>query len=193
MYVYQNITLPNLITIGRLVAVPVVVLLILEERLDLAFWIFVIAGASDGIDGWIARRFNLRSDLGAYLDAIADKSLLVAIYVSLGVELVLPRWLVVLVVSRDLLIVGAIILSWVMGRPVAVRPLTISKWNTALQILLAAIVLGDHAFAIDLNPIVAVGVWVVAGLTIASGAAYLVGWLKAMSAEEPTGGEGTSR
>ncbi len=135
----------------------------------------------------------LRTRLGAYLDAIADKSLLVAIYVTLGIEGVLPRWLVILVVSRDLLIVGAFLLSWVMGRPVEVRPLMISKINTTAQILLAAAILGDHAFAADLLPLVAVGLWIVAGLTVGSGAAYLVGWLKAMSADSETGsGTGTS-
>ncbi|MBT9292252.1 CDP-alcohol phosphatidyltransferase family protein [Prosthecodimorpha staleyi] len=191
--VYSNVTLPNLITVARLIAVPMVVVAITEQRLDLAFWLFVLAGASDGVDGWIARRWNLRTRLGAYLDAIADKSLLVAIYVTLGIEGVLPRWLVILVVSRDLLIVGAFLLSWVMGRPVEVRPLMISKINTTAQILLAATILGDHAFAVDLLPLVAVGLWIVAGLTVGSGAAYLVGWLRAMSADSEAGsGAGTS-
>lgn len=184
---YANIALPNLITVARLIAVPLVVVSITEERLDAAFWLFVVAGASDGVDGWIARRWNLRTRLGAYLDAIADKALLVAIYVTLGVEGILARWLVILVASRDLLIVGAFLLSWVMARPVEVRPLMISKINTTGQILLAGTILGEHAFAIDLSAAVQIGIWVVAALTVASGAAYLATWLKAMSAEPGAG------
>lgn len=188
---YANATLPNLITIARLIMVPLVVAAISEDRLDIAFWLFVVAGASDGIDGWIARRWRLTSDLGAYLDPIADKALLVAIYLSLGIGGDLPRWLVVLVVARDLLIVGAVLLSWVMDRVVAVRPILVSKWNTFAQILLAAAVLGDHAFAFDIAAVTRVGVFVVAATTVASGAAYLRGWLAAMS-EIPPGASAKS-
>lgn len=186
--IYANITLPNLITVGRLILVPLVVGAISEDRLDIAFWLFLIAGLSDAVDGAIARRWNLRTDLGAYLDAIADKSLLVAIYITLGIVGVLPRWLVILVVSRDLLIVGAFVLSWIMARPVAVRPLMISKVNTTAQIVLAAVILGDHAFAVDMKPLIAVGIYLVAATTVSSGAAYLVGWLGAMSQDQGPGG-----
>jgi cardiolipin synthase len=182
-----SVNLPNLISILRLILVPLAVAAISEDRLDIAFWIFVIAGASDGFDGWIARRWNLRTELGAHLDAIADKALLVAIYVSLGIGADLPRWLVIVVVSRDLLIIGAYLLSWILGRPVEVRPLAVSKVNTLAQILLAGMVLGDHAFTIDLAAAVRVGIWVVAATTAASGAAYLVGWMRAM-AEPPRSG-----
>ena len=91
---------------------------------------FLIAGVSDGIDGWIARRFDQRSELGAYLDPIADKALLVSIFVTLGLVGVLPVWLVILVVSRDILIVGGVVLSWMLGSAVPIRPLLVSKANT---------------------------------------------------------------
>ena len=105
-----------------------------------AFLLFVAAGVSDAVDGFIARRFDMRSEFGAYLDAVADKALLVSIYVTPGVVGVLPGWLAIVVVSRDIMIVGAIIMSWLMGRPVAIKPLTISKLNTAAQIAFAALV-----------------------------------------------------
>jgi cardiolipin synthase len=179
----RAITVPNLITIGRLVIVPLTVAAISEGRLDWAFWLFVVAGASDGIDGFIARRWNLHSKLGAYLDPIADKALLVAIYVTLGITGNIPAPLVILIVSRDLLIVGAFLLAWVMGKPVEVRPLPISKVNTAAQIFLAGVVLGDAAFALDLSALIQPAVIAVGALTVVSGAAYVWGWLRAMSAE----------
>ena len=104
--------IPNLITIGRLVLVPFVVAMIVQKDWDLAFFAFVLAGLSDAVDGFVARRFDLRSDLGAYLDAIADKALLVSIYVTLAIVGVIPSWLAIVVVSRDIMIVGAIELPW---------------------------------------------------------------------------------
>src|SRR4051812_10497510 len=111
-------TLPNLITIARLFLVPFVIVMIVQGEWDAAFVGFAAAGVSDGVDGYIARRFDMRSELGAYLDAIADKALLVSIYVALAVVAVLPSWVAILVVSRDIMIVGAIVLSWVMSKPV---------------------------------------------------------------------------
>ena len=186
--VNTSITIPNMITIGRLVLVPMVVWAISDDRHALAFWLFLIAGVSDGIDGWIARRWHLRSTLGAYLDPIADKSLLVSIYVTLGIEGVLPRWLVIVVVSRDLLIVGGIILSWVMGKAVEVRPIFVSKANTTVQIGFAAAILAARAFGLDLGGAADIGVLVVALLTVASGAAYCVQWLTLMSSGPDVGG-----
>ena len=78
----------------------------------------------------------MTTELGAYLDPLADKVLIVSIYVALGITGAIPRWLVILVVSRDIMIVGAVMLSWLVGRPVAVKPLLVSKLNTAAQIVL---------------------------------------------------------
>src|SRR3712207_5216865 len=101
---------------------------------------------SDGIDGFIARRFDMRSEFGAHIDPLADKALLVSIYVTLAIAGVLPSWLAIVVVSRDLMIVAAVLLSWVMARPVKIKPLMVSKLNTAAQIGLAALVLCTKAF-----------------------------------------------
>lgn len=173
-------TLPNLISLFRFFLVPAVVLALLSDAPGWALACFVVAGASDGVDGWIARRFDQRSELGAYLDAIADKLLLVSVFVVLGYEGHLPLWLVVLAVSRDGLIVGAVMLSTIMGNPVEIKPLFVSKANTAVQIVLAGLVLFELAFGVFLGP--ARGVLVVLSglLTGASAAAYLLGWLKHM-------------
>ncbi|MGH6946651.1 MAG: CDP-alcohol phosphatidyltransferase family protein, partial [Kiloniellales bacterium] len=96
--------LPNLITLARLLVVPVAVYVILTEAFVAAFWIFVLAGISDAIDGAIAKRFRVTSELGAYLDPLADKALLVSVYVTLSQVDQLPVWLVILVVFRDVLI-----------------------------------------------------------------------------------------
>src|SRR5690242_17802529 len=105
-----QMNIPNLITIGRLLLVPFVVAMITREEWGLAFLGFAVAGLSDAIDGFIARRFEMRSELGAYLDPVADKALLVSIYITLAVVGVLPAWLAIVVVSRDLMVVGAVVL-----------------------------------------------------------------------------------
>lgn len=166
--------------------VPLVVWLMLDGRMETAFILFLVAGITDALDGYLAKRYGWQTELGAYLDPIADKALLVSIYVVLGLFSYVPVWLVLAVVSRDILIVGAILLSWLLGRPVPVRPLLVSKINTVGQIMLAAMVLGDIGFSLGLEPIAFVLVWVVGALTVVSAAAYLVNWLTYMASyEEP--------
>ncbi len=175
------VTIPNLITILRLILVPGVVLAMMQGRWDWAFAGFAVAGASDGVDGFIARRFDQRSRLGGYLDPMADKLLLVSVFVVLGVAGELPLWLVILVVSRDALIVLAVLLSSVMAQPVEMKPLLVSKANTAVQLLLAAFVLGELAFGIDIGAIRPALIILSGLLTVASAAAYLVAWLRHMN------------
>lgn len=174
-------TVANMITILRFLLVPVVIYALLAGHMGWAFAGFVIAGVSDGVDGFIARHFNQRSELGAYLDPMADKLLLVSVFVMLGLMGELPIWLVIAVVSRDALIVCAVMLSTVMANPVAMKPLMISKANTAIQIVLAGFVLAELAFQLQYGT-VRVGLIFLSGLlTIASAAAYLVAWLRHMS------------
>jgi cardiolipin synthase len=174
------VTLPNLITIARLVLVPMIVWLIISRWHGLAFWLFVAAGLSDAVDGFIARQLDLRSRLGAYLDPLADKALLTSIYVALATLSEIPPWLAIMVLSRDVLIIGAVMLSWVMDRPIEVRPLIVSKITTAAQLLLAAMVLADLAFAVDFSSARSVTTLAVAALTVASASAYLIDWVRHM-------------
>ncbi|TPI27549.1 CDP-alcohol phosphatidyltransferase family protein [Mesorhizobium sp. B3-2-1] len=174
-------TIPNLITILRFVLVPAVVLAMLQARWEWAFAGFVVAGVSDGVDGFIARRFNQQSRFGAYLDPIADKLLLVSVFIVMGFIGQLPLWLVVTMVSRDALIVCAVLLSTVIGHPVEIKPFLVSKANTAIQIVLAAVVLGELAFAVHLDPLRPNLILLSGVLTVASAAAYLVAWLRHMS------------
>lgn len=177
--------LPNSLTLGRIVSVPLVVWLIIDHEMLAAFLLFLLAGLSDAADGYLAKRFGWHTELGAYLDPIADKALLVSIYVTLGLAGHLPVWLVIAAVSRDILIVGAVVLSWMLSRPLTVKPLLISKANTLSQIVLAGIVLGELGLGLGLDPIVSVLVWVTGALTILSAAAYFWAWLKHMASYEP--------
>lgn len=170
-------TLPNAITVGRLLAVPVMVWLIVSGRMSTAFWLFVAAGISDGVDGFIAKKFHAESRLGSYLDPIADKVMLVCIYITLGVEGQLSSWLVILVVFRDALIVGGALLSQLLDHPLRMRPLFISKVNTVAQIVLAAVALAELGPVFPELPLVDALEICIGITTGASGAVYLVQWL----------------
>lgn len=174
-------SIPNLITLGRVILVPVVFWLLLSGELRAAFLAFVVAGISDAVDGFLAKRFKWETELGAYLDPIADKLLLVCVFVALGVTGRLPSWLVIMVVSRDVLIVLGIILSWLLDHPTPMKPLVVSKLNTFAQIVLAATVLADEAFSLMLKGPVLVLIWASAATTLASLAAYLRVWLRHMA------------
>jgi cardiolipin synthase len=172
------LSLPNFISLGRLLAVPVAVWLILSGKFGIAFWVFIAAGISDAVDGFLAKRLNAQTELGKVLDPLADKALLVAVYVTLGQAGHLPAWLVILVVFRDLLIVGGIILSHTLGRPVRMRPLLVSKINTGAQIILAGGVLAGLGLDLRVDLLILPMVYLVAATTAISGGAYLVTWAK---------------
>src|SRR5262245_3299799 len=151
-----TLSIPNLITLARILAVPVIIWAITAGEVRIAFGLFLAAGLSDLIDGFLAKRFGMATELGAYLDPLADKAMIVSIYVALGIIDAIPRWLVILVVSRDIMIVGAVILSWLVDKPVKLKPLTVSKLNTVVQIMLATAVLAALAFRWEI-PLVEIG------------------------------------
>ena len=179
--------IPNLISVVRLLLVPFCVWLMISEAYGWAFITFMAAGVSDGVDGYLARRFDWRTRLGAYLDPLADKALLVSVFVTLAFLKLIPAWLAIVVVSRDALIVGAVLLSRLMDQPVHVRPLMVSKVNTVAQIFFAVAVLGVAALGKPIEHLVDYGGIPVALLTALSGAAYLRSWLRHM-AEQPDEG-----
>ena len=174
-------TIPNLITVFRLVLVPIVIMMILQEDWGWAFALFVIAGVSDGLDGYIARRFEMRSEFGALIDPLADKVLIVSIYVTLAIVEVIPAWLAIVIVFRDIMIVMAFMLSWMMAQPMAVKPLFVSKVTTALQIAFAAFLLGGLAFALELGLLIDLFALLIVVLTIMTAGIYLVRWLRHMA------------
>jgi len=167
--------------------VPVVIWAITAGEMRVAFMLFLAAGITDAIDGFLAKRFGMQTELGAYLDPLADKTMLVSIYVALGVAQALPRWLVILVVSRDIMIVGAVILSWLVDRPIALKPLLVSKLNTVAQIALACVVLAALGFSLNVGIAVVALTALVAALTLLSIAFYVVEWIRHMNTAAEAG------
>jgi cardiolipin synthase len=178
------LSIPNLITLARIILVPVVVWAITVGQIHLAFLLFMTAAISDAVDGFLAKRFGMTSALGAYLDPLADKVLIVSIYVTLGITGVIPLWIVILVVSRDIMIVGAVLLSWLVDRPVRIKPHFVSKLNTAAQIVFAALVLAARGYDFDAEPVLTLVMALVAILTLLSVGFYLAEWVRHMNSAE---------
>jgi cardiolipin synthase (CMP-forming) len=179
-----SLSIPNLITLGRILLVPVVVWAIAGGEMRIAFLLFLAAGVSDAVDGYLAKHFGMTTELGAYLDPLADKAMMVSIYVALGIAGAIPRWLVILVVSRDIMIVGAVMLSWLVGSPVKVKPLLISKINTVGQIVFACLVLASIGFDFEIGVLQDVVMYLVAALTLLSVGFYVAEWMRHMSSAE---------
>src|SRR3954452_17028255 len=154
--------------------------------MEVAFAVFMVAGVSDAVDGFLAKRFNMTSDLGALLDPLEDKALLVSIYIALGIWGAIPRWIVILVVSRDIMIVSAVIVSWLFGKPVQMKPLMVSKLNTVAQVAFAALVLAalGFGFSTSLYDLILMGFVTI--FTLVSASPYLVEWVRHMSTIDTT-------
>ncbi|MGI9364722.1 MAG: CDP-alcohol phosphatidyltransferase family protein [Rhizobiaceae bacterium] len=178
------LTIANLITLLRIVLVPAIIWAILTNQTVLALVLFVVAGLSDAVDGTVARYFDQQTELGTILDPIADKLMLVSVFISLAYLEAIPLWLVILIVSRDILIIFGVFLAFFLSVPVKIKPLWISKANTVAQIFLAAWVLFTLAFDIQ---------WMTAQialelstglLTALSAIAYLVQGIRLFAASE---------
>jgi cardiolipin synthase len=166
------LTLPNIISFARLCVVPMAIWLVLHRHFGAAFVVFVLAGISDAIDGWLARRQG-GTVLGSVLDPLADKTLMVGMYVTLAATGQLPDWLAILVVFRDMLIVGGVVLLWLTSHSLGINPIPVSKTNTALQISLVALVLGLDSLGIVFEPLRLAMIILVTGFTLWSGGAYV--------------------
>jgi cardiolipin synthase (CMP-forming) len=157
--------------------------LIATDRVHAAFWLLVAAGLSDALDGYIAKNFNAKTDLGAYLDPIADKTLLDGIYIALALAGWLPLWLALLVVARDILIVLGVALIQRRNALYRARPLLIGKINTFAQLSLAACTLAHASGVIDLGVLIPVLIVAVSLTTILSAAGYAAQGLRALEPE----------
>ncbi len=175
---FYTLNLPNLITTARILCVPLIVWAITAGHMLPAFLLFLVAGISDAVDGFLAKRFNMATELGALLDPIADKALIVSIYVALGFTEAVPRWLVILVVSRDILIVGGFLVAMLMARPMPVRPHPVSKLNTVAQIVLAGTVLGSLGLNFDAGWALPALIGLVTILTLLSIGFYVAEWIR---------------
>jgi cardiolipin synthase len=174
--------LPNLISVLRILLVIPTVNYLWHNEYGKALTVFFIAGASDGLDGFLARRFGWMSRLGSLLDPLADKLLMTAIYLTLGLKGHLPVWLVALVIGRDLVIVLGALAYRLLMKDIKMHHLLISKLNTGAQILLVLLLifhLSSFPFADRVSSdIISILIDVVMFTTIASGLAYVIIWSK---------------
>ncbi len=180
-----RMNLPNLISFGRLLAVPVCVWLILDGNMRVAFWVFLAACVSDAVDGFIAKKFDCETVLGGFLDPIADKALLVSVFIGLGQAGLIESWLVILVVFRDGLIILGAFLYQLLYQRLIMQPLMISKVNTTAQFVMAGSVLAMAGFGLEYPLFHGMQVYLVAGTTLASGASYVIRWSYRAVAMEP--------
>jgi Phosphatidylglycerophosphate synthase len=172
------VNLPNLISLMRLFMVPVIIWLIIDQQFGLAFILFVAAGISDLLDGLLARLLKSQTMVGKFLDPLADKVLLVGVFVTLGIQGFIPSWLVILVTFRDFLILGGALLALLYSSNLEIKPLFISKVNTVIQLIMIIFVLAK--MVLNRPPTVYDQVLsiIVAATTLISGVAYVRKWLK---------------
>jgi cardiolipin synthase (CMP-forming) len=178
------INIPNILSFGRLLAVPIAVWLMLDREFTFAFWLFVIAGLTDAIDGFLAKRYGWETELGSYLDPLADKALLVSVFVVLGWIGHIPLWLTIMVVFRDLMIVGGALVVVAITGNFKADPMYVSKLNTTLQIALAAAVLAKLGLDLAIDWVTWALIAATGITTFASGLAYLVRWTRILGAQE---------
>ena len=165
--------LANALTLSRLVAAVPLFLLVRAQAHEVAFWAFVAPALSDVADGFVAKRFNGQSQLGAILDPISDKALLACLFASLTLEDALPVWLLALVLGRDALLVAGTAVLRSQVRRFRVEPLVIGKLCTFLQLLFLGFVLGQRAGIAEVGDVIEILLVAVTAVTLASGLAYV--------------------
>jgi len=170
-----RINIPNTLTVLRIIFVPVIVILLMQGEFFKALLLFTISGITDGLDGFLARILHQQTELGAYLDPIADKALMVSCFITLSVKHVIPGWLSVIVVSRDCIILVGIAVLAIMSISFQIRPTMISKMTMFFQLLTIFAVLAIHTLAMAAEAaMILMGLYIVTSLlTIASGLNYI--------------------
>ncbi len=164
--------LPNTLTLTRVLLIPFFVIFIINKNFQWAFFTFAIAGVTDGMDGLLARITHQRTELGAYLDPIADKLLLSSAFISLAIVEFIPSWLVVIVITRDVIILVGILVMWLTNYRPEINPSFLSKVTTTLQIITILLVLMiDYSSTFQQLSIIAI--YATAILTILSGFQYI--------------------
>jgi cardiolipin synthase len=166
--------IPNLLTLLRILLVPLIVIFLIDEAYLKALITFFISGITDALDGFLARLLHQKTALGAYLDPIADKALLVTCFLTLSIEGIIPGWLTVVVISRDVIILAGTFILFMMSVSFEIKPILISKITTALQIItvLLVLILKSLPGSFDYSWILFL-YWLTALFTIISGLKYI--------------------
>ena len=175
-------TIPNLLSILRVLLTPLLVICLLEDRLSEALLIFIVARITDGLDGLIARLYKQKTRLGAILDPLADKLLLTTTYVILAFQNLIPSWLAVIVLSRDVLIIIGVFVLFMQNLPFEIRPTLASKLTTCAQIFTAIVTMAT-ALATPHQVLKTVLFYFTAACTIISWGQYMVKGIKIMQNE----------
>ncbi len=178
--------LPNAISLFRIALIAPVLILILDGRFDIALALFFLAGFSDSVDGYLAKRFDWHSRIGALLDPVADKLLMAGTYITLAWTGHIPLWMAAIVVFRDVIIIGGATAYNFLIRPVEGEPTRISKLNTGLELLFIVFVLSRAAFSWpDPISVTIIGAAVLVTVFI-SGTDYVVSWSRRASSRQTT-------
>jgi len=180
----ENIlNLPNFLTLCRIAMTPLIVYAVLRHQAWLALGMMLVAGVSDMLDGWVAKRFGQQTIVGAYMDPIADKLLLIGSIVALYLTGQVPLFLFLAVVFRDVIIVGGAIMYELVTRRLKMEPTLLSKATTVLQIVYVLVVILNMVYPLPAW-LVHLSVWSTFALTCLSGIHYMIAWtLKAMREE----------
>ncbi|MBW2543885.1 MAG: CDP-diacylglycerol--glycerol-3-phosphate 3-phosphatidyltransferase [Deltaproteobacteria bacterium] len=171
--------IPNTLTLIRIILVPVFVILLMQGSFSYALLVFVIAGVTDGLDGFLARILKQQTVLGSYLDPLADKALIVTAFVALSILDIIPGWLTVIVISRDCIILLGVSVLSLMSVSFEIRPAYVSKATTVLQLLTVFLVLMSMIMPGYINHIMIVRLfWITAFFTVVSGLNYIFKGIK---------------
>jgi cardiolipin synthase len=166
------VNVPNTLSILRILSIPVFVIFLLYDRFFVALLIFIGAGITDGLDGLIARIFNQKTTIGAYLDPIADKLMLTTSFIVLAILGVIPGWLTVIVISRDVIILLGVLILQLTSHKVEIKPIFLGKASTVMQLVTIAWALVTQ-FSMVMKSVFPAIIWVTAGLTALSGLFYI--------------------
>lgn len=180
--------IPNFLSLLRIILVPVFVIFLIQAEYDKALITFAVAGLTDALDGTLARLLKCQTTLGAFLDPIADKLLLVTSFVSLALFGLIPAWLAVIVISRDFIILLGIAILTLMSISYEIKPAVVGKITTALQVATIFIVLVYKAFTHDFSYLLITGLcWATALFTIMSGLTYIIRGIRIVNQSAPKG------
>jgi len=180
--------IPNFLSLMRIILVPVFVICLIQKQYDKALIIFALAGLTDALDGMLARLLKCQTKLGAFLDPIADKLLLVTSFVSLALFGLIPGWLAVIVISRDFIILMGLAIMTMMSIPYEIKPAIVGKMTTALQVATIFFTLLYKSFTHDFSYLwIVCFFWATALFTIISGLTYIFRGIKIVNQSEPNG------
>jgi cardiolipin synthase len=172
--------IPNVLTLARILAVPLFLSLLVEGENDAALGVFVAAGITDAVDGMVARMWHQRTELGAHMDPLADKLLVVSSFIALGIMGLVPRPLMIVVITRDVVILGGFLLTAALvGKSMEMSPSVSGKLTTFTQLLSVTLALVDLAQWVDVPTVVLNAVYIATGVTsIISGSGYVLRGMK---------------